>query len=251
MPAIGDQVASLEHDYTAALAKIDSLLAENAAIKAAHAAVTADNAALNKYADEIKAMVESVANGALKMLEAAQFPIVAAVEKEVVKVVAEVKTEATRLFDPPPSITGALPLAPVIDEINAAALVAIDPRWRNADGSQIAAAGDSGDEQPEPVPQPEPPAAPISEPPAQTGAAESPFASIGAAISKEAARVEAEIAAVPDAVNRMLHHSSGSPTTIRRPVDMTMHVDHDEEGLPMFLRRGTAFDTMAREQLFG
>jgi chromosome segregation ATPase len=240
MPAIGDQVASLEHDHAEALARIDSLVASNAALtsanaaltneaiakidsltaskealESANAALTSENAALNKYADEIKAMVESVASGALKMLQAARAPIMA----EVAKVAAEIKPLVL-------DVTGFL--GDITEEHLPATPEEIDEQ--DAGNANALSSGDSGDEH-------HPPVVDIYRP-------------IADKIRAEATTIEAKIADIPDAVERMLHHSSASSappvTALRMPVDMTMIVEHDAGGLPMFLRRGTTFDALAR-----
>lgn len=192
MPAIADQVSSLEFDHANALAQIESLTAEIEALTSAHSnlsaqhdAVLAENDALNKYADEIRTMVESVATGALKMLHAARAPII--------------------------PVTADKPVAAAI-------------------------AGDSGDEQPAARP---------------TLVPATPWPT--RALDAVEAAVRSAPVTVESAVDRMLHHSaasSGPPITkIRAPEDMTMIVEHTSEGLPMFLRRGTVFDDMARARL--
>lgn len=218
MAAIADQVTSLENDHADALAKIDSLIASLAAVASANTSLTAENAALNKYADEIKAMVESVAGSALKMLQAARAPIVAEVEKIAADVVAEVKPLVL-------DVAGFLGDAPALAPAAEPAIVQTD----------------SGDEQPAQAATPVPPAAPMW------------INRVPEDIAAVAAKAEAAIADIPDAVERMLHHSSASSappvTQIRAPVDMTMIVEHDGDGLPLFLRRGTTFDVLARARL--
>lgn len=264
MPAIGDQVASLEHDHADALAKIDSLTAANAALTNLLNSLTTENAALHKYADEIKAMVESVAGSALKMLQAAQAPI--AVVKVAETAVADVEKAAAEGADALTQKVTAIRLAAAEHVANLAGTTvegailppppnfggmdrASSPYWKNT------VAGDSGDEQPTRVSPPpslsgqmpqfyDDHAAPVVPP--HNGFTQTEAESIGAAATKWGRGIAADLAAVPEAVERMLHHSSASSTQIRRPVDLTMHVDHTDEGLPMFLRKGTAFDALAR-----
>jgi hypothetical protein len=176
-------------------------------------------------------MVESVASGALDMLKASRSPIVPAPEPAGVKKPVPVLLTAADLL--PTRIVADTAPAQTMAEVNAVS-------------------GDSGDEQPTPIIEPAPPLAPVAEPPVSAATPVPPAAPmwrtaperIAAAAVADFKAVEAEIAAVPEAVNRMLHHSSASSTAIRAPVDLTMHVEHNDEGLPMFLRRGTTFEAM-------
>jgi hypothetical protein len=207
MPAIADQVTGLEHNYVAALGQIDSLLSTNTALNALIASLNADKAGLeaqladlNKHVDDVKAMVENVATGALTMLKTVRAKAettAKAVVTEGAKVTAEVEKTVSN------GIGAALGLVPEAAAPPIAPVVA-EP-----------VAGDSGDEQP-----------------------------VKAAVMPANTLVPAQaptlVQKVESAVDRMLHHSSGSPAHIMRPVDMTMHVEHDD-GLPIFLRRGTVF----------
>lgn len=263
MPAIGDQVASLEHDHADALAQIDMLNAKNAALLSANSALSSENAALNKYADEIKAMVESVATGALHMLQAARAPITAAVEKVVTEVETEVKSAASNALDFVVAVKKAA-LANVDGKLTAVQLDAVNAKQPPSIEQQAVIAdilhADSGDEQPL-VPAASSRADQVEHisnlaGTTTDGALLAPDLSGGIDRTAQpfwkntAAEVESKIAEIPEAVERILHHSSASSappvTSIRAPVDMTMIVEHDGEGLPMFLRRGTAFEAMTR-----
>lgn len=236
MPAIGDQVATLETDHAAALAQIDSLTAANAALTSANADLQKQLANAGAFTDEIKVMANAVATAALGLVTFSRTsPFAAPV------------LAASKPFAPPPSVTGATRLAPVVDAINAEILTA-----------------DSGDAQPG-LP---PAAAPITSAAPMTAVRVTDMAWLGPVVTGEAEKietattgifetveteavngfkaVEAKIEEIPAAVDRMLHHSSAASTVIRAPVDLTMHVDHDEGGLPIFLRRGTTFDALAR-----
>lgn len=242
MPAIGDQVATLEHDHTEALAKIDSLVASNAALVQRLQSLTDENAALNKYADEIKAMVESVASGALKMLQAARAPIIPTspvvrardlTDKQLGDHVADVAIGAGILLTPGEKSD----VVSAVKQVNAVIPQSAPATPEELDeqdaGNANAIASDSGDEHRPPV-----------APPANI------FDTVKSETTGDLKAIEAKIADIPDAVERMLHHSSASSappvTAIRMPVDMTMIVEHDAGGLPMFLRRGTTFDMLAR-----
>jgi hypothetical protein len=75
MPAIAEQVATIEHDLQEALAKVDSLTEEKEVLRKALAAVTVEKSDLEaKYndqqslVDETREMVDKLANMSLTML---------------------------------------------------------------------------------------------------------------------------------------------------------------------------------------
>jgi uncharacterized protein YhaN len=75
MPAIAEQVATIEHDLQEALAKIDSLTAERETLKKALAATTVEKSELEakqddmqSLVDETREMVDRLANMSLTML---------------------------------------------------------------------------------------------------------------------------------------------------------------------------------------
>jgi hypothetical protein len=75
MPAIADQVATIEHDLQEALAKVDSLTAEREALRKALTAVTVEKSDLEakhgdmqSLVDETREMVDKLANMSLTML---------------------------------------------------------------------------------------------------------------------------------------------------------------------------------------
>lgn len=219
MPAIADQVTSLENDHAAALATIDQLNSKNSALTDALAAMTTAKTAVEaqladmaKHVDDVKAMVENVANGALSMLKS----IAAKAETTAKSAVAEgakVTTEVERAVTT--GIGAALGLAPeapapvlatatTLPTPSPVAGVTVVPLASGATlGEALAAVANIV-----------PPAAPESKPTLVTQ--------------------------VESAVDRMLHHSSGVAAHIT-PEDLTLHVDHDDGGLPIFLRRGTVF----------
>lgn len=212
MAAIADQVTSLENDHANALAQIQTLTAQLGAMTSAHAALTtthaatlAENDGLNKYADEIRAMVEGVATSALNMLKAARSPVVPAVAVPVATAAElEAATQQTAVAAEPVTLPASPPIAPeapaTITPVPPAA-----PMWTTAVLEKVEAA---------------------------------------------ASDLKADVENIPAAVDRMLHHSSAPPVTkISAPVDMTMIVEHDDGGLPIFLRRGTVFDDLARARL--
>jgi hypothetical protein len=221
MPAIADAVTSLENDHTAALAKIDALNSTNGALLDMVNSLKADKAAmqtqldtLNTHVKSVNDMVENVAKGALTMLqtvraqaEAGAKVVVADAASLAAKVEAKVSAGIADAIGLLPE-TAAPPVAPA-----APAPVVHDATLTT----------DSGDEQP----------AKTALPPA--------IGLMPAAPPAPPAAKPTVIEKIETAVDRMLHHSSGSQTQIRRPVDLTMHVDHDDGGLPIFLRRGTVF----------
>lgn len=113
MTTIADQVATIEHDLTAALAQIDQLKAANAAFDSANSALRRDNVALQlelndmkHFVDDTRALADNLAVKTLEMLRASRRhvgPVVAAEEPE------------------PTTLGG-------IDR-------ATNPRWKNADVS--------------------------------------------------------------------------------------------------------------------
>ena len=75
MPAIAEQVATIEHDLQEALAKIDSLTAEKEVLRKALTAVTVEKSDLESkhgdmqsLVDETREMVDKLANMSLTML---------------------------------------------------------------------------------------------------------------------------------------------------------------------------------------
>jgi hypothetical protein len=75
MPAIADQVATIEHDLQEALAKVDSLTAEREALRKALTAVNVEKSDLEakhgdmqSLVDETREMVDKLANMSLTML---------------------------------------------------------------------------------------------------------------------------------------------------------------------------------------
>jgi hypothetical protein len=212
MPAIGDQVASLELDHVNALAQI-------AALTARVADLTAQLTHASAFTESIKNLAGEAASAALALVTAStSSPFIAAVEKDAQTTMAFVENEGAKVE----SLFTTAPAAP------------ITPAPPNpAPTGQPVLQTDSGDEQPHATPLPA--AQPIAAKP-------SPLAHLEAV----ATAIENKVAAIPDAVERMLHHSSGTSTAIRAPVDLTMHVEHDDGGLPIFLRRGTAFEAMTR-----
>jgi hypothetical protein len=82
MPAISEQVASMEHDLQVALAKVDSLEAEKAALAKALTAMTAEKNALEAKQDGMQSLVDDtrrltdrLAGIALDMLRTSRRPI--------------------------------------------------------------------------------------------------------------------------------------------------------------------------------
>lgn len=212
MAAIADQVTSLENDHAVALAQIQTLTAQLGAVTSAHAALTtthaatlAENDGLNKYADEIRAMVEGVATSALNMLKAARSPVAVAEPLPIMPATTlNLTTPALALGAEPVVLPASPPIAP-----EAPATIT-----------------------------PVPPAAPMW------------VNNVLEKVEAAASDLKADVENIPAAVDRMLHHSSAPPVTkISAPVDMTMIVEHDDGGLPMFLRRGTVFDDLARARL--
>jgi hypothetical protein len=79
MPAIADQVAAIEEDLQAALAKVDSLMAENDALMKRLAASTADrqdleakNGEMQSVVDETRDLAHRLADMAFTMLRASR-----------------------------------------------------------------------------------------------------------------------------------------------------------------------------------
>ena len=58
MPAIAEQVATIEHDLQEALAKIDSLTAEREMLKKALAATTVEKSELEAKQDDMQSLVD-------------------------------------------------------------------------------------------------------------------------------------------------------------------------------------------------
>ena len=82
MPAIADQVATIEHDLQEALAKINSLTAEKEVLRKALNSVTVEKSDLEaKHGDmqslvnETREMVDKLANMSLTMLRSSRRPI--------------------------------------------------------------------------------------------------------------------------------------------------------------------------------
>ena len=82
MPAIAEQVATIEHDLQEALAKIDSLTEERDTLKKALAATTVEKSELvakqddmQSLVDETREMVDRLANMSLNMLRSSRRPI--------------------------------------------------------------------------------------------------------------------------------------------------------------------------------
>ena len=82
MPAIAEQVATIEHDLQEALAKINSLTAERETLKKALAATTVEKSELEakqddmqSLVDETREMVDRLANMSLDMLRSSRRPI--------------------------------------------------------------------------------------------------------------------------------------------------------------------------------
>lgn len=133
MPAIADQVASLENDLAAALKQIDRLTTNNeeltqslAAMSTAKLALEAQAVDLKQHDEETRAAAEGLANAALDMLRISQRP--PGMPAEVIKF-------APKLTGPAPSAS-----ATALEQAVAAAIV--DPPAPSA-----VVAGDSGDEQ--------------------------------------------------------------------------------------------------------
>lgn len=85
MPAIADQVATIEHDLAVAQTTVDSLRSENAQLKTALAALNVDHTALQAkhsdalaLVDETRMHADGVATAALAMLKISRRQIVAA-----------------------------------------------------------------------------------------------------------------------------------------------------------------------------
>ncbi|CCE05803.1 hypothetical protein BRAS3843_1480034 [Bradyrhizobium sp. STM 3843] len=82
MPAIAEQVASIEHDLSEALAKIESLEAEKVALTKALAAVTAEKddlevrqSDMQLLVDDTREVTDKIANMALTMLRTSRRPV--------------------------------------------------------------------------------------------------------------------------------------------------------------------------------
>ena len=82
MPAIADQVATIEHDLQEALAKVDSLTEEKEALRKALTAVTVEKSELEakqddmqSLVDETREMVDRLANMSLTMLRSSRRPV--------------------------------------------------------------------------------------------------------------------------------------------------------------------------------
>lgn len=82
MPAIADQVATMEHDHAAALAQIDELTSSLAAVKAALSSAVNENLTLRDqnqdltaFANETRATVETLALGTMELLRASRRPV--------------------------------------------------------------------------------------------------------------------------------------------------------------------------------
>ncbi|WP_316397318.1 hypothetical protein [Bradyrhizobium sp. 33ap4] len=177
MPAISDQVATIEHDLSVALTKVESLFAENGALRNALAALQADHAELqSKHADaaalveETRKHANDVANAALLMLKVSR-PTAGDVKpsegsKSLAAVpVALVPPNTTITADdiatlkaqgPGVLIPGAWPVktinaaidvpASVLDAVNAAVEPERQPVEPEAEPDPAAYQGDSGDE---------------------------------------------------------------------------------------------------------
>jgi hypothetical protein len=79
MPAIADQVATIEHDLQEALAKVDSLTAEKEALRKALTAMTVEKSDLEakqndmqSLVDETRELADRLANTALTMLRSSR-----------------------------------------------------------------------------------------------------------------------------------------------------------------------------------
>jgi hypothetical protein len=82
MPAIAEQVATIEHDLQEALAKVDSLTAEKEVLRKALAAVTVEKSDLEakqndmqSLVDDTREMVDRLANMSLTMLRKSRRPV--------------------------------------------------------------------------------------------------------------------------------------------------------------------------------
>ena len=185
MPAIADQVASLEHDHSDALAKIDALNATNAALTDAVNAITAEKAALEARVAELSmrndgmiAMAEKVASSALDMLTTARLP--AGTPAEVIPFAPKQKTVTT---------------ASVAPSVGLADVLITEEMLKPEPARQAVAQAIANDTVPRAVPStpPKPAAVPIIEP--------------------------------MSAVDRIKRHFLPAVTLMRRPVDLTMRVD--------------------------
>jgi hypothetical protein len=244
MPAIADQVTKLEHDHDDALANIDTLKAANAALTDALNAVTAEKAALeakvgelSEYADGLIAMADGVANSALNMLKAARLPkgTPAAVIPYAPKTVIE-RLQAAGIVDghatdsatdaTAAQNTGAVALSidDVVDRLGQVLINDDMPKPAPAQSAapELAVGGDTAHLRlVTTADAPLVPAPPSAVEPMTLPTAESPIS----------------------AVDRIKRHFLPAVTLMRRPADLKMRVDHDHDpgGLPMFLRRDTAF----------
>jgi len=84
MPAISEQVASMEHDLNVALAKVESLEAEKALLTKALNAVTAEKSELEAKQNDMQSLVDDtrqltdrIASMALDMLRTSRRPVAA------------------------------------------------------------------------------------------------------------------------------------------------------------------------------
>jgi hypothetical protein len=229
---IADQVASLEHDHSDALAKI-------VALTDALNAITAEKAALEAKVAELGTMVENVANSALNMLKAVKSPPGVAV--------AEVNPRAPKGSTP---LTGSARLfvdaagaavkdnAALIDSLNAAQNVRVrdvlitdemlKPEAAQQAGAEVLANNS--------VAQPSAGASDIA-PSDESEAEQQRLQAIAAQMMPPAAWIAEPLSAV-DAIKR---RCLPFPALMRRPVDRNMDVAPNVGALPMFLQRDAVF----------
>ncbi|SHH20642.1 DUF4200 domain-containing protein [Bradyrhizobium erythrophlei] len=202
MPAIADQVATLEDDHATAMASIDAQNATIEKLKLSLAAMTKEKLALEarvaeyqKHKDETIAAVEALASSTLDMLRTVQRP-------------------------------AGMP----------AAVVPFAPKGKTATGLPIVASAGFDDVLiTEDMLKPEPPQPSV----AAVGTHLGDEIDTRILATDRAPVVTAPRPGPTSAVDRIKRHFLPALTSTRRPGDSAMRVDPGE--LPMFLRRDTVF----------
>ncbi|MGZ5988756.1 MAG: hypothetical protein ACXWLZ_06880 [Rhizomicrobium sp.] len=213
MPSLAEQIATLESDHTAALALIDTLKAEKAALMSANSSLLAENTTLvaqyndmRHYVDDARTMAEHLASSALDMLRASR---------------RQVGTPAEVIPFAPKG-----PFSPALQaKIDGEKLLAAGTRTPEPPAQQAVAeimAGDSGDE---------------TDVDHEIDKAET---DLGVTLSPD------ERASAKAAVLDVRRHRTVPPINAFKPVDRDaegrpMMVTHDRDGLPIFLKRDTTF----------
>lgn len=263
MPSIADQVSTIEHDLTAALACIDTLTAEKAAFMSANSSLLAENTILiaqnndmKHFVDDTRTMVEQIAASALELLRSSRRQV-----GPVVKIV-----------DKPFLVPGPDGVTPVVYDPKASLVLDIkgflggdeQPTEAQTEVAEIMT-GDSGDEQPhetvfetmcadahvEAMEEARRTHAPVG----FTHCTEcpNPLACDGVChkvIETEVDGLLAEMGeTVTPAKRANLIAATEAHARARMPVNEfaprslePLRVEHDEDDLPIFLRRDTQFD---------